>query len=41
VRGGVVICHGSSDARAMKNAIRSGGSLHQCGIEEEIVQAIS
>jgi glycerol-3-phosphate acyltransferase PlsX len=41
VKGGVVICHGSSDARAMKNAIRSAGSLHQCGVEEEIARAIS
>lgn len=41
VKGGVVICHGLSDARAMKNAIRSAGSLHQCGVEEEIARAIS
>jgi glycerol-3-phosphate acyltransferase PlsX len=41
VKGGVVICHGSSDARAMKNAIRAAGSLHQCGVEEEIARAIS
>ncbi len=40
VKGGVVICHGSSDARAMKNAIRSAGSLHQRGVEEEIARAI-
>jgi glycerol-3-phosphate acyltransferase PlsX len=41
VKGGVVICHGSSDARAMKNAIRAGGSLHRHGVEEEIAKAIS
>lgn len=41
VKGGVVICHGSSDARAMKNAIRSAGSLHRFGVEDEIAQAIS
>jgi glycerol-3-phosphate acyltransferase PlsX len=40
VKGGVVICHGSSDARAMKNAIRSAGSLHRFGVEDEIAQAI-
>jgi glycerol-3-phosphate acyltransferase PlsX len=41
VKGGVVICHGSSDARAMKNAIRSAGSLYRNGVEEEIARAIS
>jgi len=40
VKGGVVICHGASDARAMKNAIRSAGSLYQCGVEEEIARVI-
>jgi glycerol-3-phosphate acyltransferase PlsX len=40
VKGGVVICHGLSDARAMKNAIRSAGSLHRFGVEDEIAQAI-
>ena len=41
VKGGVVICHGSSDARAMKNAIRSAGSLYRNGVEDEIARAIS
>ena len=41
VKGGVVICHGSSDARAMKNAIRSADSLHRHGVEEEIARTIS
>ncbi len=41
VKGGVVICHGSSDARAMKNAIRSAGSLHRDRVEEEIARAVS
>jgi glycerol-3-phosphate acyltransferase PlsX len=41
VKGGVVICHGSSDAKAMKNAIRSAGSLHRCGVEEEIAVSVA
>ncbi len=41
VKGGVVICHGLSDARAMKNAIRAAGSLHRHGVEEEIARTIS
>jgi len=41
VKGGVVICHGSSDARAMKNAIRSAGLLHRDGVEEEIARVIA
>jgi len=41
VKGGVVICHGSSDAKAMKNAIQSAGSLHRCGVEEEIAVSVS
>ncbi len=40
VQGGVVIAHGSSDARAVKNAIRSAASLHQCGVEEDIAYSI-
>ncbi len=40
VQGGVVICHGASDARAMKNAIRSAGSLHECGVGEQIARAV-
>jgi glycerol-3-phosphate acyltransferase PlsX len=41
VKGGVVICHGSSDAKAMKNAIRSAGLLHRCGVEEEIAVSVA
>lgn len=41
VRGGVVVCHGSSDARAIKNAVRSAGSLHRYGVEEEIARSIA
>ena len=41
VKGGVVICHGASDAKAIKNAIRSAGSLHRCGIEEEIAVSVA
>lgn len=40
VQGGVVICHGSSDARAMKNAIRSAGSLYRQEVAGEIAQAV-
>jgi glycerol-3-phosphate acyltransferase PlsX len=41
VKGGVVICHGSSDAKAIKNAIRMAESLHECGVEEEISGSIA
>ncbi|HEY7586996.1 MAG TPA: phosphate acyltransferase PlsX [Candidatus Deferrimicrobiaceae bacterium] len=41
VKGGVVICHGASDAKAIKNAIRSAGSLHRCGVEEEIAVLVA
>lgn len=41
VRGGVVICHGSSDTKAIRNGIRFAGSLHQCGVEEEIVASMA
>ena len=41
VRGGVVVCHGSSDARAIKNAIRGAGSMHTFGVEEEIARSIA
>jgi phosphate acyltransferase len=40
VKGGVVICHGASDARAVKNAIRAAGSLHRFGVEEEIARSL-
>jgi glycerol-3-phosphate acyltransferase PlsX len=41
VKGGVVICHGSSDAKAVKNAIRMAESLHECGVEKEISGSIA
>ena len=41
VKGGVVICHGSSDMRAIRNGIRFAGSLHQCGVEEEIAASMA
>jgi len=41
VKGGVVICHGSSDAKAVKNAIRMAESLHECGVEKEIAASIA
>ncbi len=40
VRGGVVICHGSSDAKAMKNGIRMAASLGMGGVDVEIAQSI-
>jgi glycerol-3-phosphate acyltransferase PlsX len=41
VRGGVMICHGSSDQRAIKNAIRAAGAMARFGLDEEIARAIS
>jgi glycerol-3-phosphate acyltransferase PlsX len=41
VKGGVVICHGSSGVKAIRNGIRFAGTLHKCGVEEEIVTALS
>jgi glycerol-3-phosphate acyltransferase PlsX len=40
VRGGVVICHGSSDAKAVKNGIRMAMSLSLGGVDVEIAQSI-
>ncbi len=41
VKGGVVICHGASDAKAIMNAIRAAASIHKCGVEEEIASSIA
>lgn len=41
VRGGVVICHGSSDKKAIRNGIRFAGSLRQCGVEDEIAVSMT
>jgi glycerol-3-phosphate acyltransferase PlsX len=41
VKGGVVICHGASDAKAMKNAIRSAGTISRCGVEEAITSLVT
>jgi len=41
VRGGVVVCHGASDSRAIRNAIRAAGSMHTAGVEEEIARSIA
>lgn len=41
VKGGVMICHGASDAKAMKNAIRSAGTISRCGVEEEIAALVT
>lgn len=40
VQGGVVICHGSSGARAVKNGIRAAASLAQQGVDEEIARVV-
>ncbi|MGE5662882.1 MAG: phosphate--acyl-ACP acyltransferase, partial [Deltaproteobacteria bacterium] len=40
VGGGVVICHGSSDARAVMNGVRMAGSLYRYGVEGDIALAI-
>jgi glycerol-3-phosphate acyltransferase PlsX len=40
VAGYCLICHGRSDARAIKNAIRVGKQLHKSGINDKIVQSI-
>jgi len=41
VRGGVMICHGASDQRAIKNAIRAAGAIAYSRIDEEIARSIS
>ncbi len=41
VKGGVVICHGASDAKAIKNAIRAAETLHEHGVEDEISVSIA
>ncbi|MCL5966488.1 MAG: phosphate acyltransferase PlsX [Deltaproteobacteria bacterium] len=41
VKGGVVICHGSSGARAVKNGIRAAASLARHGVEEEIARNVA
>jgi phosphate acyltransferase len=41
VRGGVMICHGASDRRAIKNAIRAAGSMARFGVDEEIARSIA
>jgi glycerol-3-phosphate acyltransferase PlsX len=41
VRGGVMICHGSSDQRAIKNAIRAAGTMARFGVDEEIARSIA
>lgn len=41
VRGGVMICHGSSDQRAIKNAIRAAATMARFGLDEEIARSIS
>ncbi len=41
VRGGVMICHGASDQRTIKNAIRAAGSMARFGMDEEIARSIA
>ena len=41
VKGGVVICHGSSETKAIRNGIRLAGTLHRCGVEEEIAGSLA
>jgi glycerol-3-phosphate acyltransferase PlsX len=41
VRGGIVICHGSSGERAIKNGIRAAGSLARLEVDEEIARSIA
>lgn len=41
VGGGVVICHGSSDAKAIKNGIRMAVSLGRGGVDAEIARSIA
>ena len=40
VAGYCLICHGRSDTRAIKNAIRVGKQLSGSGINEKIVEGI-
>jgi phosphate acyltransferase len=41
VGGYCLICHGKSEARAIKNAIRVGKQLHEAGINQKIIDVIS
>ncbi|MCL1926893.1 MAG: phosphate acyltransferase PlsX [Syntrophorhabdaceae bacterium] len=41
VRGGVMICHGASDQKAIKNAIRAAGAMAGFRLDEEIARSIS
>jgi glycerol-3-phosphate acyltransferase PlsX len=41
VKGGVVICHGSSDAKAIKNGIRMAASLGRGGVDREIAASMA
>jgi len=41
VRGGIIICHGSSGERAIMNGIRVAGSLARCAVDEEIARSIA
>jgi len=40
VAGYCLICHGRSDARAIKNAIRVGKQLHKSAINDKIVESV-
>jgi glycerol-3-phosphate acyltransferase PlsX len=40
VAGYCLICHGRSDAKAIKNAIRVGRQLHNSGVNNRIVEFV-
>jgi glycerol-3-phosphate acyltransferase PlsX len=40
VDGYCLICHGRSQAKAIKNAIRVGKQLHNSGVNEKIVDTV-
>jgi phosphate acyltransferase len=40
VNGYCLICHGRSDAKAIRNAVRVGKQLHASGINRKIVETV-
>jgi glycerol-3-phosphate acyltransferase PlsX len=41
IRGACIICHGSSDARAIRNAVRVAAIMAEDKISREIVEALA
>ncbi|MEW6720282.1 MAG: phosphate acyltransferase PlsX [Thermodesulfobacteriota bacterium] len=41
VRGGVMICHGASDQKAIKNAVKAAASMARFGLDDEIARSIA